>query len=67
MKSSKRGGILERVYLEAMVMGLLIGVAALLIDRWVGEAGWPPRILALLVVGGSLCLAQYGLVRARRR
>lgn len=67
MKSSRRGRLLERVYLEALVMGLLIGLAALLIDRWVGEAGWPPRLLALAVVGGALCLAQYGLVKARRR
>lgn len=66
MKRSSGGRLVERVYLEAFVMGLCIGLAALLIDRWVGEAGWPPRVLALLLVGGLLCLIQYGMVRARR-
>lgn len=67
MKSSRRGRLIERVYLEAMMMGLLIGIAALLLDRWVGGSSWPPRLVALAAVGGLLCLVQYGLVRARRR
>ncbi len=66
MKNNKRSRLLERVYVEAIVMGLLIGLAALLLNRWVGEAVWPARLLALALVGGALCLVQYGLVRARR-
>ncbi len=67
MKKNKRGRILERFYIEAIIMGLCIGLAALLINGWVGEASWPARIAALLVIGGGLCLMQYGLVRARRK
>lgn len=65
MKNNK-GGLLERVYFEAIIMGLCVGLAALLLDRLVGEAGWPPRLLLLLLVGGALCLVQYVIVRGRR-
>jgi hypothetical protein len=57
----------KRFYGEAVTMGLGIALGAILLDRWVGEAGWLARISALLVVGGLLCLAQYGLLRLRRR
>lgn len=67
MKSSKRRQSLERVYLEAVVMGLCIGLAALLINQWVGESSWPWRGVVLMIVGGVLCLVQYVLARARAR
>jgi hypothetical protein len=56
---------LDRIYIEALIMGLCIGLAALLLNWWVGDASWRPRALALLVVGGLLCVIQYGLARAR--
>jgi hypothetical protein len=67
VKSSKPGRILERAYIEALVVGLCIGLAALLIDEWVGDAGWLTRIVALLVVGGLLCLVQFGITRLWRK
>lgn len=67
MKNHKPGPFLERAYLEAIVMGLCIGLSALLINRWVGDSSWPVRILTLLLVGGVLCLIQFGIVRARRK
>ncbi len=53
-------------YAIAVLMGLLIGGVAVLLDRWVGEAGWGLRVAALLLTGSALCLAQYGLARWRR-
>lgn len=53
-------------YAVAVVMGLLIGSVAVLLDRWVGEAAWGLRVAAILLTGSALCLAQYGLVRWRR-
>jgi hypothetical protein len=67
VKSSKPGRLLERAYIEAFVVGLCIGLAALLIDRWVGDAGWPTRIATLTAVGGLLCLVQFGITRLWRK
>jgi hypothetical protein len=67
VKTPKRGALVERVYLEAVLMGLCIGLAALALNRWMGEGGWSLRIAALLLVGGGLCLLQYWLARAGRR
>jgi len=53
-------------YAIAVVMGLLIGILAVLLDRWVGEAGWWLRVAALVITGTVLCVAQYGLARWRR-
>ncbi len=53
----------KQSYAIAVVMGLLIGSVAVLLDRWVGEAGWGLRVAALLLTGSALCLAQYGLAR----
>lgn len=58
---------MERVYVEAVIMGLCIGVAALLLDQWIGYRSWNMRIATLVLVGGALCLLQYGLARLRRR
>ncbi|MGQ9926651.1 MAG: hypothetical protein ACUVS4_07250 [Chloroflexaceae bacterium] len=52
-------------YAIAVVMGLLIGILAVLLDRWVGEAGWGLRAAALLITGSVLCMAQYALTRWR--
>ncbi|NTU78321.1 MAG: hypothetical protein HGA45_02775 [Chloroflexales bacterium] len=65
MKTLKRGQILQRIYIEALVMGLCIGLAALLLNWWVGDSGWRSRALALIIVGGVLCVIQYGITRAR--
>jgi hypothetical protein len=64
VKSRKRG--VERIYLEALAMGLCIGVAAMLLDYWLNDSGWRTRIAALIVVGSGLCLLQYGITRFRR-
>jgi len=53
-------------YAIAVVMGLLIGILAVLLDRWVSEAGWGLRAAALVITGTVLCVAQYGLARWRR-
>lgn len=58
---------MERFYLEAFAMGLLIGIAALLINTWVGDASWPRRVVALVAVGGLLCLVQFAMARVRRK
>ncbi|MCS6880146.1 MAG: hypothetical protein RMK84_03950 [Oscillochloridaceae bacterium] len=50
-------------YTFAVVMGLLIGIAAVLLERWVGGAGWGLRVAALALAGAALCLVQYGLTR----
>ncbi len=67
MKISRAGRAVERVYLEALVMGLCIGVAAMLLDYWVGDGSWRLRGATLLLVGGALCVFQYRLARFRRR
>lgn len=66
MKSSKRGRLPERTYIEAFVVGLCIGLAALALDRWVGEASWAWRIVTLMAVGIVLCLVQFGITRLWR-
>lgn len=66
MKSSK-GRLVGRVYIEALVMGLCIGVAAVLLNSWLNDNSWPVRLAALLVVGSGLCLLQYGIARWRRQ
>lgn len=55
-----------RFPLEAVVMGLAIGLGAILLNVWVGDASWPRRLLALAFVGALLCALQYGFVRLRR-
>lgn len=58
---------MEPVYLKVIILGLCIGVVAMLLELWVGDRGWPARGAALLVAGGILCLLQYGLIRFRNR
>ncbi len=65
--SSRSKWSVEPVYLKAIIMGLCIGVVAMLLDLWVGERGWRARGAALLLAGGLLCLLQYGLIHFRRR
>jgi hypothetical protein len=57
----------NRRYADAALMGLSIGLCAIMLEVWVGESEWPGRIGALLLVGSALCAAQYGLMRWRRR
>jgi hypothetical protein len=57
----------EQLSIDAAMMGLAIGLAAVLLEWWVGNAGWPVRIAALVVVGAILCAAQYGLSQWRKR
>jgi putative flippase GtrA len=63
VKKQRREDFTRRFYFEAVVIGLGIGVAALSLDQLVGEAGWFVRVASLLIVGGLLCLVQYGLKR----
>jgi hypothetical protein len=56
-----------RVYIEALVIGLLIGVAAVLLNHWLNDNSWPVRLAALVSVGAALCLLQYALARLWRR
>lgn len=67
MKTNRRRRLLERVYIEALVIGLCIGLAAVLLDQWLSDNSWRVRILALLLVGGSLCLIQYAIVHFGKR
>jgi hypothetical protein len=60
------GEAVERVYIEALVMGLCIGVAAILLNSWLNDNSWPVRLFALFGVGAALCLLQYGIARLRR-
>jgi hypothetical protein len=57
----------DRLSLDAVIMGLVIGLSAVLLENLAGEASWLVRIIALLVVGLILCAAQYALIRWRRR
>jgi hypothetical protein len=57
----------ERVYLEALLVGLCIGIAAILLNYWLNDNSWRVRLTALVLVGGGLCLLQYGLSRVLRR
>lgn len=65
--SKQSGRRLERVYVEAILIGLCIGLAALALDTWVGDRSWRMRIAGLVVVGGLLCALQYGVVWLRKR
>ncbi|NTW01611.1 MAG: hypothetical protein HGA19_09905 [Oscillochloris sp.] len=58
---------MERSYIDAMIMGLTIGLGAFFLEVWVGKAGWPLRVIAFLVIGATLCAIQYGLIWLRRR
>jgi hypothetical protein len=66
VKNPEGGGLVERVYLEAILMGLCVGLAALALNSWVGDGSWPLRIASLLAIGGGLCLVQYWLARVGR-
>lgn len=57
----------ERLSLDALMMGLVIGICAILLERWFGAAAWLVRMIALVVVGLFLCALQYGLMRWMRR
>ena len=63
---SKKVQALKRVDLEAVLMGLLIGLTVVVLQMWLGQAGVLARALALLAAGGLLCLVQYGLERFRK-
>lgn len=52
-------------YPVAVVMGLMIGLLAILLDMWVSQATWGVRLVALVLVGSALCLVQFGLTRRR--
>ncbi|GAB4433499.1 MAG: hypothetical protein OHK0015_22330 [Chloroflexi bacterium OHK40] len=58
---------MERIYLEGLVIGLCIGIAAMLLENWVGYESWRVRLIVLLVTGGALCVLQYYVARFRRR
>lgn len=62
---SKKVQALKRVDLEAVLMGLLIGLTVVALQAWLGQAGMLVRALALLAAGALLCLIQYGLGRMR--
>lgn len=53
-------------YAIATAMGLLIGIVAVLLERWVGGASWGLRVAALVLAGAGLCTVQYRLMRWRR-
>lgn len=61
------GQVVERVYIEALVMGLCIGIAAVLLNYWLNDNSWRLRLFALFSVGAGLCLLQYGIARLRRQ
>ncbi len=63
---SKKAQALKRFDVEAVVMGLLIGLTVMLLQLWLGAAQMPARVLALLAAGGLLCLIQYAMSRLRK-
>lgn len=68
MRTSSRseGQVVERVYIEALVMGLCIGIAAVVLNYWLNDNSWRLRLFALFTVGAGLCLLQYAITRLRR-
>ncbi|MEI7771310.1 MAG: hypothetical protein WCI67_15070 [Chloroflexales bacterium] len=54
-------------YSDATIMGLAIGLGAILLEAWVGVAGWLVRVAALLLIGAILCAVQYWLIQVRRK
>lgn len=60
------GAAVERVYIEALVMGLCIGLAAIVLNFWLNDNSWAVRLFALFSVGAALCLIQYAITRFRR-
>lgn len=58
---------LNRVLGQAIIIGVLIGLSAMLLQIWVGEAGWLARGAALLLLGGLICWLQFWLLRRHRR
>ncbi|MFV9505310.1 MAG: hypothetical protein AB4911_12175 [Oscillochloridaceae bacterium umkhey_bin13] len=57
------GRFLVRFYVEALIVGIVIGLGALLVEQIAGSAGWGVRLLTLALVGGALCGFQYALRR----
>ncbi|NJN18284.1 MAG: hypothetical protein HC822_19520 [Oscillochloris sp.] len=57
---------MERFYLEALIMGLLICVAVIGLQSLLGEASGMIRFVALVIVGALLCGIQYGIGRSKR-
>ncbi|MEI7644213.1 MAG: hypothetical protein WCJ55_08025 [Chloroflexales bacterium] len=53
--------------IAAVMMGLAIGLAAILLEVWVGAAGRLTQIAALLLIGAILCAVQYWLIRTCRK
>ncbi|MEI8308054.1 MAG: hypothetical protein WCF99_13420 [Chloroflexales bacterium] len=58
---------MDRSYIDAVIMGLAVGLGAILLEAQAGSLGWPLQFTALLLIGTILCAAQYGLIRLRRR
>ncbi|NTV63554.1 MAG: hypothetical protein HGA65_08470 [Oscillochloris sp.] len=56
-----------RLSLDAVIMGLIIGICAVLLESWAGRASLPLRLVCWLLVGGALCAVQYALMRWLRR
>ena len=55
-----------RLYVQAVVIGLLIGLGAVILELWFGNSGWIARILALILLGSAICGFQYWLLRLRK-
>lgn len=56
---------MKRVYIEAALIGVGIGLTALALQQLLGGGHWLAQIAGFLVGGGLLCALQYGVVRFR--
>jgi hypothetical protein len=57
----------NRLYIDAVMIGLAIGLGAVLLEAWVGTAEWQVRIAAMLGISAILCAAQYWLIKLHRK
>lgn len=58
---------MKQLSLDAVIMGIIIGISAVLIDLWFSQARWFVQLAVLVGVGILLSGIQYGLMRWLRR
>jgi hypothetical protein len=53
-------------HIEAIIIGLLLGISAVALREWLAYSSLPVRITVLAGAGSFICLIQYFLTRIRQ-
>jgi hypothetical protein len=56
---------MRQTYVEAIILGICIGLTVWFARAWLGTAGWGMRLLVFSAAGTALCLFQAWLERRR--